>query len=221
MVNVVTRSGTNELHGGAFEFVRNRVFNARNFFAHAADFLKRNQFGAYGGGPVAAGYNGRTRRSSSWAGRARASATARTTFDVRADHRRAQGRLHHLRRAVQPDRCAIRWAARLPEQPDSVKPVRPGRGQSAAVHPGGRRRRVASVSRATSLQDMDQGVAKVDHQLTTDDRLSVRYFIDHFDNAAIYNDVEPADLPRPQQSVARADPEAACCPGRGPSARRC
>jgi hypothetical protein len=52
MVNVVTRSGTNELHGGAFEFVRNRVFNARNFFASDVDNLKRNQFGAHIGGPI-------------------------------------------------------------------------------------------------------------------------------------------------------------------------
>jgi len=62
IVNVVTRSGTNELHGGAFEFVRNRVFNARNFFSPTQDFLKRNQFGAYGGGPIVVpGYNGRNK----------------------------------------------------------------------------------------------------------------------------------------------------------------
>src|SRR5215467_11283470 len=52
VVNAVTKSGTNEAHGGAFEFVRNREFNARDFFAPAPDFLKRNQFGAYLGGPV-------------------------------------------------------------------------------------------------------------------------------------------------------------------------
>src|SRR5207244_6764895 len=33
VVNVVTKSGTNALHGSVFEFVRNSVFNARNFFA--------------------------------------------------------------------------------------------------------------------------------------------------------------------------------------------
>src|SRR5215471_14873617 len=52
IVNAVTKSGTNDLHGGAFEFVRNREFNARDFFAPVPDFLKRNQFGAYLGGPV-------------------------------------------------------------------------------------------------------------------------------------------------------------------------
>jgi hypothetical protein len=38
IVNVVTRSGSNQLHGGAFEFVRNRVFNARNFFRRRRTF---------------------------------------------------------------------------------------------------------------------------------------------------------------------------------------
>jgi|YNPMSStandDraft_1061717.scaffolds.fasta_scaffold09023_3 hypothetical protein len=52
VVNVVTKSGTNEFHGSAFEFVRNAVFNARNFFAARRDTLKRNQFGATLGGPI-------------------------------------------------------------------------------------------------------------------------------------------------------------------------
>ena len=51
-VNAVTKSGTNELHGSAFEFVRNRVFNARNSFAPQRDGLKRNQFGGVLGGPI-------------------------------------------------------------------------------------------------------------------------------------------------------------------------
>ncbi len=52
VVNVVTKSGTNQWHGDAFEFVRNAVFNARNYFADKVDPLKRNQFGATGGGPI-------------------------------------------------------------------------------------------------------------------------------------------------------------------------
>jgi hypothetical protein len=51
-VNAVTKSGTNELHGNVFEFVRNYAFNARNFFAVKRDTLKRNQFGGTLGGPI-------------------------------------------------------------------------------------------------------------------------------------------------------------------------
>jgi hypothetical protein len=57
VVNVVTKSGTNNWHGDAFEFVRNRVFNAANYFGYVGgkktvDPLKRNQFGATIGGPI-------------------------------------------------------------------------------------------------------------------------------------------------------------------------
>ncbi len=50
-VNVVTRGGTNELHGTAFEYLRNYALNAGNFFT-GQDSLKRNQFGVALGGPV-------------------------------------------------------------------------------------------------------------------------------------------------------------------------
>jgi hypothetical protein len=52
VVNVVTKSGTNQFHGDLFEFVRNGDFNARNFFAATQDTLRRNQFGGDGGGPI-------------------------------------------------------------------------------------------------------------------------------------------------------------------------
>lgn len=52
VVNAVTKSGSNQFHGSAFEFVRNYLFNARNFFARERDSLKRNQFGGAVGGPI-------------------------------------------------------------------------------------------------------------------------------------------------------------------------
>lgn len=51
-VNIVTKSGTNQIHGALFEFVRNGYFNARNFFSNQPDALKRNQFGATLGAPI-------------------------------------------------------------------------------------------------------------------------------------------------------------------------
>src|SRR5215470_20151810 len=50
-VNVVTKSGGNEFHGDAFEFLRNGYFNARDAFAPVRDALKRNQYGGTFGGP--------------------------------------------------------------------------------------------------------------------------------------------------------------------------
>jgi hypothetical protein len=52
VVNVVTKSGTNQIHGDVFEFLRNGDLNARNFFAPTHDTLKRNQFGGSVGGPI-------------------------------------------------------------------------------------------------------------------------------------------------------------------------
>src|SRR6476660_3425397 len=67
VVNVITKSGTNDFHGNAFEFLRNSVFNARNYFApltfldngvltptkdEGRDQIKRNQFGGTFGGPI-------------------------------------------------------------------------------------------------------------------------------------------------------------------------
>lgn len=52
VVNIITKSGTNALHGSLFEFVRNGDFNARNFFAPTQDTLKRNQYGASAGGRI-------------------------------------------------------------------------------------------------------------------------------------------------------------------------
>jgi hypothetical protein len=52
VVSIVTKSGTNQFHGSAFEFLRNGALNARNYFASTADPLKRSQFGGTIGGPV-------------------------------------------------------------------------------------------------------------------------------------------------------------------------
>ena len=52
VVSIATKSGTNQFHGGVFEFVRNNDLNAGNWFSGQVDPLKRNQFGGYVGGPV-------------------------------------------------------------------------------------------------------------------------------------------------------------------------
>ncbi len=52
MVNVVTKSGTNQFHGEAFEFIRNNYIDATNFFSTSADQLHQNQFGGTFGGPI-------------------------------------------------------------------------------------------------------------------------------------------------------------------------
>jgi outer membrane receptor protein involved in Fe transport len=52
VINVATKSGTNQLHGSAWEFLRNDAFNARNTFQKQATVFRQNQFGVSAGGPV-------------------------------------------------------------------------------------------------------------------------------------------------------------------------
>ena len=55
VVNIITKSGTDSIHGVAFEFLRNYAMDARNYFAEAPDPLKQNQFGGALGGPIQKG----------------------------------------------------------------------------------------------------------------------------------------------------------------------
>src|ERR1700693_3261765 len=57
--NVISKSGADQIHGSAFEFIRNAAFDARNFFDHKTDIDPRrippfapNEFGVTNGGPV-------------------------------------------------------------------------------------------------------------------------------------------------------------------------
>jgi len=52
MVNLLMRSGTNKLHGTAWEFIRNNHLDARNFFATSATPFQQNQYGGQLGGPI-------------------------------------------------------------------------------------------------------------------------------------------------------------------------
>ena len=55
VANVVTKSGTDQIHGDVFEYLRNFDMDAKNYFATSPDPLKQNQFGGTIGGPILKG----------------------------------------------------------------------------------------------------------------------------------------------------------------------
>jgi hypothetical protein len=63
VIEVATKSGTNELHGSLYNFLRNDALDARDFFAPSRNKRRRNQFGAAAGGPLVIPklYNGQNR----------------------------------------------------------------------------------------------------------------------------------------------------------------
>ena len=62
VINMITKSGTNQIHGSVYEFLRNDYSDAKDYFATVVSPLHRNQFGGTIGGPVVVPhYNGRDR----------------------------------------------------------------------------------------------------------------------------------------------------------------
>jgi hypothetical protein len=176
VVNVITKSGTNNFHGDVFEFLRNAVFNARNFFAPLTqpngssskdmgrDQLKRNQFGGTIGGPIIhdktfffAGFQGTRLRN--------VGNPTNSTVPSQADIALFQGRggdsTYSAPGTIDP--TVANLLLLLPIQPTnrSVTFVRPDR------------------------QNFNEVLGRVDHAFNQNDRLSVRYDFNYFSKAAV------------------------------------
>ena len=148
-VTIVTQSGTNSLHGTAYEFLRNNALDAPNYFDQGlAPPFQRNQFGAALGGPI--------RRSK--------------TF-LFGNYEGLRQHLHQTSAAFVPD-AASRAAAVPSVQPLlNLWPVAPA---SAPDFNG-----IAQVfsSPLQTIRD-DFGTARLDHTISSGDSLSAIYTID-------------------------------------------
>jgi hypothetical protein len=185
MVNVVTKSGTNEFHGGVFEFVRNRKFNARNFFSPVQDFLQRNQFGAFGGGPIV---RNKAFFFAGWQGtRIRNKGNNLNTFAPTTDQRRGD-----FTTCGAPCNRVLRdpLGGNFPNNQIPVSRFDPAAVKVVSFIPEVGGDGFMSLPRPIKHQ-LDQGVIKGDYLLSSLDRLSARYFIDHFTNAGTY---DPSNL---------------------------
>lgn len=176
VVNMVTKSGTNEFHGSAFEYLRNASLNARNFFGSTNDGLKRNQYGVSIGGPIV---KNKTFFFFAWQGtqlRQRpplSTAIVPTEAQRRGDFTGTAGLIDPVTK--QPIPNSIIPASQLDPVAQKVLQTIPLPNQ-----PNG----LLYYTQASSQTD-NQYIPRVDHQFSDNHRLSVRYFWDALDNPAI------------------------------------
>ncbi|HYL12576.1 MAG TPA: carboxypeptidase-like regulatory domain-containing protein, partial [Terriglobales bacterium] len=151
IVNIITKGGTNQFHGSLYEFFRNDVLDAENFFAIKKDKLRRNQFGGTFGGPVI---------------------RDRTFFFFNYEgFRLRQGQTQIATVPSDPQRAGNFGAA------GTVTKIDP---TAAALLPLVPRANVGTnefVSSPAQVQNTDQVNARIDHKITDKNYLSVRYFL--------------------------------------------
>jgi hypothetical protein len=196
VVNVVTKSGTNALHGDVFEFVRNADFDARNFFSAAPDPLHRNQFGGTIGGPILkdklfffGGYQG-TRNRDSLGGLSSYVPTAADKIGDFSSLLSASNPANPLGRAItikdpnngnQPFPGNIIPLTRFDPASQGMLPYLP-----ASSSPNG----LVFYSQPT-IQNFNEYITRVDYSPAVNDRVAFRINQEWFNQAGVYN---PANI---------------------------
>ena len=168
-INAVTKSGTNEFHGGAYEFVRNDIFDARPFFSTTAPVFKRNQYGAQVGGPIR---RNKTFFFGAWQGMNERGTPTTSTATVLTPAMRA-GNFSHLSRAL------IDPLTREPF-PGNIIPA--SRFSKAAVNFMDKYLPLPNIGNnyVTPLpapKDSNQYLIRIDQELGSRDRLYGRYIL--------------------------------------------
>lgn len=183
VVNAVTRSGSNELHGGVFGYLRDREFTAKNYFATEKDFLNRKQYGGFAGGPIV---RNKTFFFGGWQGTDIANrGTNLVQFGPTTDMRNGNF-------ATCGTPCNRQLTDPTTGQPFPNNQIPVERYDPASLKvlnyipslTGDGRMQVPRLIG----QDDNQVVTKVDHRLGDADQLGVRYFFDHFTNDPTYTE---------------------------------
>jgi hypothetical protein len=181
VVNAVTRSGTNDLHGGTFGYLRDNTFNAKNFFSPTKDLLKRKQYGGYAGGPIR---HNHTFYFVGWQStQLKNFATAQSAFAPTIDERNG-----NFTTCGAPCNVAIRDP--LTGQPFLNNQIPVSRFDSASLQVLKYLPQVGGdgnvrIPRPIAQHD-NQVVAKVDQLIGQKNQVSVRYFFDNFNNDPSY-----------------------------------
>ena len=196
VVNIVTKSGTNSIHGNLFEFLRNGDLNARNYFGLTHDYLKRNQFGGTVGGKIIrdklfffGGYQGTRIRNVSPTSIAYIPTAAELAGDFSAALSPAcqsSGATKPIYLPGQPQTAQNRitnttniFASGIRYDPAALALVR---YLPTTTNPCGQ------VTYSTpSIQDEDQGVGRLDWVQSAKNTAFVRLFATHYNAPAFYD----------------------------------
>src|ERR1700686_1068208 len=199
VVNLTTKGGTSVLHGEVYEYLRNRIFNANDYFLNAAGKPRpawvQNQVGVEAGGALPLPYhNGRNRTFwfASWEGFRLRTGESLTTTVPTADERagnfsaisapivdpcagavNAQGACPGSSAAPVPFVGNVIPTARINPTSKALLNLWPAANTAGTVTPSGVVNNFNTVSRTGGNQD--QVVARIDQDLTFSQRLLVRF----------------------------------------------
>ena len=190
VVNVVTKSGTNVLHGNLFEFVRNARFNARNFFSSKRDQLKRNQFGGTFGGPIIkdrlfffGGYQGTRIRNT----RNDVSAYVPTAADLAGDfsaYLNGSDPANPLRRQVQIKDPVSGQA--FPNNQVPVSRFDPASLAMLKYLPSSIAANGFALYSLPVIQDFNEFIVRTDYSISVNDRLNFRFNKSYYNQPGIF-----------------------------------
>ena len=182
VVNVVTKSGTNQWHGDLFEFVRNGAFNARNYFADKVDPLKRNQFGATVGGPI---HKNTSFIFFGWQKTIIRSVNNATNAIVpTADNLNGNFSLTNPTTTITNPFTHVAYASNASVGP--IDPVAVNMAKLLPVLPAGSTN--GSVTFGTPLQqNFDEYIARFDQVFRGQDRLFGRFYLNRYKHAPTYD----------------------------------
>ena len=184
VVTIQTKSGTNQIHGALFEFLRNNDLNAGNYFTHAVDPLKRNQFGVAVGGPIQrdrlfffANYQGT---------RATTTAATRTTDDPTTAF--LAGDFSAVATTLKNPVFAPNIFTTVNGKKNQVNPAlfSPAAVAISALIPLGQTASTGLVNYGgtPTSSNYNEATGRLDYEINAAQRLTVRSFIDRFDQAA-------------------------------------
>src|SRR3984893_12650750 len=190
IVNQVVKSGTNHLHGSAFEFLRNDVLNARDFFLQERPSFKRNVFGGTAGAPI---IKNKTFIFGAYQGARRREGTPSPQLTVLSPAERggdfgelcgSPSNFDASGNCTNPNGTQlINPATGNPYPFNKFTPNPISAAYTAKYLPLPNLANNGFISAPTAATNEDQGIIRVDHTLTTRDNLSGTYVINDFRDA--------------------------------------